>query len=406
LNTFLMSHSLHINKKLEEINTVLDHFIRRERDPGLLSGYSGCALFYAYYYRLSGKQQHLRRLQRILQKMTGALAEQELIASHCSGIAGIAWCLQHLTNQGFIAGAEIDDAFEETDEMLSRYLQQELEQQRYDFLHQGLGAALYFLERPMNAAASATLEAMVTQLEKAAIILDTGVSWKDQFVRKDNTEDHYNLGLAHGVPAILAVLGMLYEKGICVERTFPLLEKGVQWLLSTRNEPGAEAGSWYPTMVTRNNTAIGSPQSRLGWCYGDLGIAVTLWNVGARLEKEAWKREAVDILAHTLSHRDSRNGTVRDAGLCHGSMGIAHIYRRVYTGSGDERLRAGAGKWLEQTFELGAWGDGPAGFKAHTLNGYINTFNLLEGVTGIGLALMAAVDEDATPDWDRCLLLS
>jgi len=401
-----MSHSLHINKKLEEINTVLDHFIRREDDPGLLSGYSGCALFYAYYYRLSGKQQHLRRLHQVLQKMTAALAEEELIASHCSGVAGIAWCLQHLTNQGFIERAEIDDAFEETDEMLSRYLQRELEQQRYDFLHQGLGAALYFLERPMNAAAGAALATMVTQLEQAAITLDTGISWKDQFVRKDNTEDHYNLGLAHGVPAILAILGILYGKGICVERTLPLLEKGVQWLLSTRNKPGVEAGSWFPTMVTGNNIAIGSPQSRLGWCYGDMGIAITLWNIGVRLGKEAWKREAVDILAHTLSHRDSRNGTVRDAGLCHGSMGIAHIYRRVYTGSGDERLQAGTGKWLEQTFELGAWEDGPAGFKTHTLNGYINTFNLLEGVTGIGLALMAALDEDAMPAWDRCLLLS
>ncbi|HEY0611099.1 MAG TPA: lanthionine synthetase C family protein, partial [Chitinophaga sp.] len=281
-----------------------------------------------------------------------------------------------------------------------------LEKQRYDFLHQGLGAALYFLERPMTAATIACLEKMVTQLENAAITLDTGISWKDQFVRKDNTEDHYNLGLAHGVPAILAILSMLHEKKICVERTLPLLEEGVQWLLSTRNDPGAEPGSWYPTMVTRNNAPIGSPQSRLGWCYGDLGIAITLWNIGVRLEKDAWKKEAVDILAHTLLHRDSRNGTVRDAGLCHGSTGIAQIYRRIYTGSGDERLQTGAGKWLQQTFELGAWEDGPAGFKAHTLNGYINTFNLLEGVTGIGLAMMAAVDEDAAAAWDRCLLLS
>jgi lantibiotic modifying enzyme len=401
-----MSHSLHIYRKLHEISAELGHFIRREEDPGLLSGYSGCALFYAYYYRLTGKRQHLRRLQQVLQKMTRALAEQELIASHCSGIAGIAWCLQHLMNQGFIERAEMDDTFEETDEILSRYLQQELEQQRYDFLHQGLGAALYFLERPLNATAVVCLAALVTQLENAAVSLDSGISWKDQFVRKDNTEDHYNLGLAHGVPAILAILGMLYEKGISTERTLPLLEKGVQWLLSTRNKPGAEPGSWYPTMVTGNNTPIGSPQSRLGWCYGDLGIAISLWHIGARLGKAAYQEEAVEILLHTLLHRDGRNGTVRDAGLCHGSMGIAHIYSRVYAGSRDERLQAGADKWLQQTFELGAWKDGPAGFKAHTLNGYINTFNLLEGVAGIGLALMAVVDEDAAPAWDRCLLLS
>ncbi|WP_298733002.1 lanthionine synthetase C family protein [uncultured Chitinophaga sp.] len=400
-----MSYSLPINKKLEEINSTLNYFMSREKDPGLLSGYSGCALFYAYYYRLSGKQQHLRRLQQVLQKMTHALSEQALTASHCSGVAGIAWCLQHLTNEGFIEQGEIDDAFGETDEILLQYLQGELEQQHYDFLHQGLGAALYFLDRPMNAAVMAALEALVTALEKAAIVLETGVSWKDQFVRKDNTEDHYNLGLAHGVPAILAVLGMLYEKRIFAERALPLLQKGMQWLLSTRNEPAANANSWFPTMVTRNNVAIGSPQSRLGWCYGDLGIAITLWNTGVRLEKAAWKKEAVDILAYTLSQRDSQNGLVRDAGLCHGSMGIAHIYRRVYTASGDDRLQEGADRWLDQTFELGAWKDGPAGFKAHTLNGYINTFNLLEGVTGIGLALMAALDEKAAA-WDRCLLLS
>ena len=394
-----------IYKILEEISTALDHFIEHETAPGLLSGYGGSALFYAYYHRLTGREEYLHKMEQVVMKAVHAMATEEMIHSHCNGVAGISWCLQHLMRQGFIEKEEGANAFEETDALLYRYMDQELSEKRYDLLHEGLGPALYFLEREAEPAVNACLEDVVARLEKAAVPMDTGISWKDGFVKKHQEGDHYNLGLAHGMSAILAVLGMIYEQGIAQERTRSLLEKGIQWLLTTRNQNISAGMSCYPTMATAGGKPIGNPQSRLGWCYGDPGIAITLWNAGVRLQNESFKQEACDILLQIMQHRDAENGSVRDAGLCHGSMGLAHIYSRVYAGSGNELLRRGMEHWLQQTLAFRTWPDGPAGFKCHTMSGKVNSYNLLEGITGIGLALIAVLDPQAAA-WDRCMLLS
>ena len=52
--------------------------------------------------------------------------------------------------------------------------------------------------------------------------------------------------------------------------------------------------------------------------------------------------------------------------------------------------------------------DGIAGFKfwkTKELGGWKNEFALLDGVTGVGLALISAIS-DIEPKWDECLLLS
>ncbi len=80
-------------------------------------------------------------------KSIQALSEEEMILSHCSGVAGIAWCIQHLMQAGFAEGDGVQDIFEEADSILGDFMETDLRENNYDFLHQGLGMALYFLER-------------------------------------------------------------------------------------------------------------------------------------------------------------------------------------------------------------------------------------------------------------------
>lgn len=403
-----MSDTKTINKILSRVGTKLNDFFEHDDDQGLLTGSCGSALFYAYYYKLTGKKTYLDRVCYIIERTIKALADKQLIYSHCSGISGIAWCIRHLINNQFIEQNE-PDIFEEVDEVLFNYMKDELSEHRYDFLHQGLGITLYFLEKLPDAIAQHYLEEAVLQLENAIVVNDSGISWKDTFTLRNevnNPSTSYNVGLAHGVPATLSILSMIYEKGIAIKKTLPLIEKGVQWLLSTRNEPDTDCISLYPTGVTAKNEAIGQKQSRLGWCYGDLSIGITLLNIGRRLQNEFYKQEAYDIFKHTLKHRNKENGGINDASLCHGSMGVSHIFRRVYKSTGDTIFLEGAENWLEQTLQISPWKYGLADFKYFTRNGYENNYTLLEGITGIGLALLAALDTNTAPAWDRCLLLS
>jgi hypothetical protein len=45
-------------------------------------------------------------------------------------------------------------------------------------------------------------------------------------------------------------------------------------------------------------------------------------------------------------------------------------------------------------------------FKSYANGKYEDSYGMLEGVTGTGLALIAALDPATIPAWDRCLLLS
>lgn len=398
-----------ISKVLQEISETLSHHIKQDENEGLLSGYCGAALFYAYYYRLTGKKKHLLALHRIIVKTIKAVGEKEMSLSFCSGIAGIAWCIQHLIENGFIEQEGMEDIFSELDQHLFSFMKNELSCGHYDFLHEGLGIILYFLNKLPEASAQEYLKEAVSELEKWAVTNEFGISWEDHFTQKSKTDDKssvYNLGLAHGVPSIISILSLLYEKNIAVSKTQPLIEDGIKWMMSTRNQPNENCFSLYPTIVLADNKAIGDIQSRLGWCYGDLGIALTLWNTGKRLKNDHYKQEAREIFDHTLIYRNKDNGSISDACLCHGTMGVSHIFRRAYIETGDPIYMEVAERWLQESLDMATWKDGPAGFKNLVRDGFQNSYNLLEGITGIGLGLIAALDKESDPAWDRCLLLS
>src|SRR5215213_6100418 len=115
-----------INKIVHGISTVLDNYIKHDLEPGLYTGYSGAALFYAYYYKLTGKDKYIHSLNYIIEKTVKALSEKQLVFSHCSGISGILWCLQHLIKNNFIEHHDFENIFEEVDEVLFNVMDREL----------------------------------------------------------------------------------------------------------------------------------------------------------------------------------------------------------------------------------------------------------------------------------------
>jgi hypothetical protein len=87
-------------------------------------------------------------------------------------------------------------------------------------------------------------------------------------------------------------------------------------------------------------------------------------------------------------------------------MGVSHIYRKIFQATGEKLFLKASDYYLYATLHFSSWKDGAAGFKYRTDKGFKNNYGLLEGITGVGLALMAALDTDTVPAWDRCLLIS
>lgn len=403
-----MDYKKSAGRILQDISSSLDSFTEKDATPGLLGGYTGAALFYAYYYQLTEKEEHLNKIHQLLERAVHDLAATALPFSHCNGIAGMVWGIQHLIKAGFAGEDELEDIFEEVDEVLGKEMLSALQQGGYDFLHQGLGIALYFLERNHYTAADKWLPALVDSLQSTAIETPAGITWKDQLTGLAELPvgaHSFNLGLAHGVPAIIAVLGMIHSKGIAVSQTENLVRKGLSWLEACQNLPEEGSASLYPVLVDQHHRAITGKQSRLGWCYGDLGIATTLLNAGNWLQDDNYTENALRIFHHAIRHRNRHNSYVHDACLCHGSAGISHIYRRAWLQTKESFLLSGATDWLQYTLQMNTHKEGPAGFRFLGKDDYENSYGILEGVAGIGLSIIAAIDPDTDPAWDRCILL-
>jgi lantibiotic modifying enzyme len=403
-----MDYKRRAGKILQDIDLSLVSFIQQESPPGLLGGYTGAALFYAYYYQLTGKKKHLQQVHLLLENAVNDLAETAIPFSHCNGIAGIVWCIQHLMQAGFAGEDGMADIFEEVDYVLGAAMTSALQEGQHDFLHEGLGIALYFLERTVHPQAKAYLERVVSCLASTAIITPDGITWQDHLTGLGDGSAgvrSFNMGLAHGVPAILSILGMIHSKGIATVQTAEMVRKGISWILAAENDPEDNLTALYPVLVDIDHQALTGKHSRLGWCYGDLGIATLLLNVSAWLRETGYHEKALQIFHHTLQHRNAGNGNVHDACLCHGSAGIAHIYRRAWLQTKDDRLLDGATSWLHQTLQMNNHKEGPAGYRFYGKDTFENSYGILEGVAGIGLAIAAAIDPDTDPAWDRCMLL-
>ncbi|RAJ80331.1 lanthionine synthetase-like protein [Chitinophaga dinghuensis] len=393
---------------LEDISTELTQFAAEGEYPGLLGGYSGTALFFANYYQLTGKESHLDLTYTVIQRSLDAISTMSLSGGHCSGLSGIAWHFLHLAEMGYIDPVDLDETFGDLDTTLAKFMQDEIQIDKMDFLHQGLGVALYFLARLPSPAARQQLEQLVAALAQHAHKMPAGIAWRDQFSTmslENEDRNMFNLGLAHGNPAIISVLSRIYEKGIAQDIIPGLIGPAVDWLLTTRKATSAPGTSLFPVLIDDNGETAGDVNSRLGWCYGDLGIAQALLDAGERMQKSDWLHYSAEMFTQIATTRDIKNGAVHDACLCHGSAGIALMMQQAGIRLQDNRLLQNAAYWYQTVASQNTWTDGPAGYKFYHYPNYVSSHNVLEGISGIGLSLIHFLEPDIKPTWASAMLI-
>ena len=139
-----------------------------------------------------------------------------------------------------------------------------------------------------------------------------------------------------------------------------------------------------------------------------MGIAHVFWQAAVSLKKKEWEDTAIQILLHNSSRHDLQKNGIMDAGLCHGSAGVAHIFWNLYLNTHLQKFQETTDYWLDITMQMAKYTDGSAGFKAwrtEKLGGFVKLNSFLEGISGIGLVLLSHLQRDKT-SWDECLMLS
>jgi hypothetical protein len=214
--------------------------------------------------------------------------------------------------------------------------------------------------------------------------------------RAEYPRGYYNAGLAHGIPGVIGLLGRVCDAGVARDKARSLLDGAVRWLL---DQDGPESFPYWVAPGAAGDTA------RLAWCYGDPGVAAALLGAARHVDEPAWESAALAIARRAAELPYEESG-VKDAGLCHGSAGLAHLFNRMFHATGEPWLAEAARFWFEQTLAMRRPGHGIGGYEAWEPGGARTADRgLLTGATGIALALVAATT-DIEPLWDHMLLVS
>lgn len=389
----------------------------RPEGPSLAGGGAGVAAFLAYYSAVYDAPEAEERGAYLLEKACDQIAESRGQPGLFSGLSGVAWAVEHLAGEEAEGRDEGDEGENGTgdapgdpnagvDRALAELLAAETWRGPYDLIEGLCGIAVYAFERLPRPGAKAIVERVVAHLDALSEPAEGGRTWHTAYELLPETQrelaprGYYNLGVAHGVPGVLGVLARAHYYGIESRRAGELLEGGMAWLWSQKL---AGDGPHFPAWIAPDQAA---KPTRVAWCYGDAGVAGALFSAARYAGEPGWETRALD-LARSAARLPADKTGVRDAGLCHGALGLAHTYARLSRGSGDAELESAARFWLDRGLAMRQRDQGVAGFAPSAPSGGVpapSAAGLLEGAAGIGLALLAAAS-DVEPDWDRALLL-
>jgi hypothetical protein len=312
-------------------------------------------------------------------------------ALYNDGLAGIGWVLAHVLDGDDIGVLAM------IDEAMLRVVSREPWDGEYELARGLVGYGAYFLERLRSGSAPNAREGLARIVEILGATAERtadGACWFSKPEHQSASQckhwpnGRYDCGLAHGISGAITLLARAAAIDDPPPAARGLCDDAIRWLVA-RQEPSTPHGGRFPGAI-----APGGPIQALpapAWCYGDLGVALALWHGGSyELARET-------ALACTQrAHR----ANVADAGLCHGSTGLAHACHRFYLATGDETFRDASRTWFATTLEADRV-TALHGFSDWVAQG--NSYRLVNGAIGVALALLGAVSS-IEPAWDRWML--
>ena len=361
--------------------------IRPLLNYSLLGGDLGDIIFLYHYSRIDSCYESIA--DGLFEKMLQSLSLQPRIVTYCSGLAGLGVGLLSLQHDGFIDGVET--ALDAIDPTIAKSLDLFISNNNIDFLHGLIGIGFYLLERSNSSKeySVSNLSKIVDFLEKSKITDGAIVKWR---YNAKKLSKPYNISLSHGVSSIVVFLCRLLKSGILSKKynaiIKQMLEGAVHYILSNRVDVD-KLGCWFASSSIECDDR--PHRSRLAWCYGDLGVATALLEAGNTLHNSSVRDIAIQVLLYSSKRRDIKANYVNDFCVCHGSVGIAQIFRSHGIALELEQLLDAADYWEKDTLSRVVMDS----HGRHTLlyydpenGGYIESGGVLDGIAGAGLYLL------------------
>lgn len=214
---------------------------------------------------------------------------------------------------------------------------------------------------------------------------------------------HGNLGVAHGVSAVIAVLALALLHGHTAPCLHDALATLCAWTDQHRHDDNP-AGPWWPGYVTTDPTQ--RRRHRPSWCYGTAGTARAQQLAGLALHDTARQRHAENAMLAVLRDQTQR-ARLPEIGLCHGKAGLLQAACRMTAASTDP-VRAAhlAAELPGLAVELAADVAAQLAGEPAAEDEPAAEPELLNGAAGAALALHTAGAGTPATRWDAVLTLA
>lgn len=404
-----MQHKEQLKIQLEEISRTIKNSYTQEKDIGILEGISGCALFQFYYSKYlnidTQADYGIEMISTCIERINNGYTRP----TYCNGIAGFGSVLQHLTSETLI-DLDCDEFLSPFDDFLYQQMKDDLSIGFYDFLHGALGYGFYFFKRYKETLSenlrkrySEYLLHLLRQLETTAIMEKEGLKWQSTLIIQNKANVGCNLSLSHGMSSIINFLCRLMDDNELKVLSKKLLTGAVNYIMSYYKNDRNNL-SLFPMWIEANV----SPKynSRIAWCYGDLGIGISLLKASEVMGDSSLKNRALSILNQTMNRQKPEDTKVIDASICHGSYGNALIYSRLRCKGLNQDLDSIIRFWINDGVKKARHRNGYAGYKQWMGAEKIwePKLSLLEGVSGIGLTIIDYLTNKPN-NWNQYLLV-
>lgn len=368
-------------------------------DTSLLNGLAGRLLFQWY----AGKAAIEGFSLELLESQVGTLIDEATQNNACMsfgyGLSGIFWFIELLLQEREEAYSSVlGQSFESG---LVRFLKSSKSWNgEIEFVLGLAGIAVYAARRAKKNGEVLLCQQLLKMFDKKSLYIGSDLrTWRQpagSMYYKNNVKNSHpeiNLGLAHGVPGIISAVMALALNSCTASDAKQIVQQSCDWLLL--QPPLQQSDSMYPAYCGELTS------SRLGWCYGDATIALTLARAGIMLGKTNYIEHAVNVIRHA-SQRNLVSSQVVDAGLCHGSSGLMLIFHLFNKHINQQCCVKASQFWLRDTLSR-YQNYGLAGLNAMKHGKYDKDLSFLSGYAGIGLALLAILGEET--NWVDSILL-
>lgn len=393
-------------ERIDIINNIIIEKSDSVEDLTLYTGKLGICLF-LYYYSLVNKKNNI--WEEYFYNLNTDISN--LSTTNCDYYVtcniNFAWLLSHLYKIKALDIADIDIYLKEYDEIFYDLMKKYIKDNSYDLLYGATQIATYFLNRYKHKPEkykkflNAYLELLYTQADKLS---HNKLAWKSMI---DKSAPHilgYNLGLAHGIPSLIMFFSKLIQAGFQHPLLNEILTGTCKYMLSIEQDFQKYKSHFGIRLLPGQKK---NEMSRIGWCYGDLGIGYAFLHASKYDEnkKLQLKNKSIEIIEDTFNRISQKETLIVDNCLCHGTSGVALIYDMISKNLNDQKCKKLASYWYTKTIEQSFDYNYYAGYKIYKGNyKYESDLSFLSGISGIGLSLISAI-YPVKPDWCEFIML-